>query len=132
MGKQGHIAWRSGAVTELHPGLLSIMARARDRQWGQVSTKGSSSSDRNLFSASSFLLSFSSRTSLRTRMGRSWGTSWPKCESPEAERQNWRLTCGWGRRDTDICTCLMEAAWVGLFFVFFFLFEMNRLFFSSV
>uniref|UniRef100_A0AC11DAS8 N-alpha-acetyltransferase 10, NatA catalytic subunit n=1 Tax=Ovis aries TaxID=9940 RepID=A0AC11DAS8_SHEEP len=27
LGKQGHLAWRSGAVTELHPGLLSIMAR---------------------------------------------------------------------------------------------------------
>ena len=130
MGKQGHLAWRSGAVTELHPGLLSIMARARDRRFDQVSAKGSSISDRNLFSASFFLLSSSSHTSPRMRMGRSWGTSWPKCESSGTERQDWRLTCGWGRRDTDICTCLMEAAWVGFFFFFFF--EMNRLFFSSV
>ena len=119
LGKQGHLAWRSGAITELHPGLLSIMARARDRRWGQMSAKGSSSSDRNLFSASSFLLSYSSHTSLRMRMGRSWGTSWPKCESPEAERQDWCLTCGLGRRDTNICTCLMEAAWVDFFFFSF-------------
>lgn len=55
MGKPSHLAWRSGAVTELAARWASVMQTATGRRWGQVSDKGAPSSDRNLFSAFSFL-----------------------------------------------------------------------------
>lgn len=55
---ENQATWPGGrelSLNSLPDGLLSVMHTATGRRWGQVSDKGAPSSDRNLFSAFSFL-----------------------------------------------------------------------------